>query len=734
MTAEDRAVDGGATETAEDRTAAGRGATGRGGLARLLRPGGHRWFAAATLTATFATFSVGTVGLVAAIAGAARPAIVLPAAAVLTVALLALWGPLRHADADLDRRVPLLALVLAALVIGGSGLANARSNGQYVRTDRDPGIYTAGGIWIAEHGDLFVDGRTDGLERSPALTGVVSGQWPIDGDDTRLEIQGQHLFPVLLASGDWVGGQRAMQAVPAAIGAVALALFFLLALRFVPWWLALTGLVALAGNFVFLYGVRSTLSEPTSLLFATAGLWLLVEARRIGTPAAHAVAGAMAAATLCTRVDGGVAIAGLPIALAVGVVAASLAGRATPARRGLVQLASYAAGLLPVAVLARVDLYERSSFYATSQGDKIRLVEAGLAAATVLTVAVLGVGHLLRRGGLTRARTVVRERSGALVALVAAAVVGAFAFLWWVRPLLGPVRSPMSEGGLPTMKAIQAKEGMVPDPTRSFDELAVDRLSWYVGAAAVALAVVGFAVLVERALRRRDGDRSLLLLAAVLPTTLLYLWRPSIFPDQPWMMRRYLPVTIPGLLLAALVGVHALVAGARRLAPDARVARWVGPAGGVAAAILLVGPPLRVTVPLQSARWQAGGFHGMSLVCDAVGPDAAVVLSNAQATAISLTPSLRAVCDVPAARPTDAPQPGPFPVDQVAADVAEHGRRLWILGPSPESIQALAPDAGPARSVTILDTTVVEPTLFYPPARFTPQQVVVWVAPAVGEP
>jgi hypothetical protein len=38
-----------------------------------------------------------------------------------------------------------------------------------------------------------------------------------------------------------------------------------------------------------------------------------------------------------------------------------------------------------------------------------------------------------------------------------------------------------------------------------------------------------------------------------LSAALLYVTVPSIVPDQIWAMRRYLPVVIPGLLLAAAV-------------------------------------------------------------------------------------------------------------------------------------------------------------------------------------
>src|SRR5207245_11034655 len=68
---------------------------------------------------------------------------------------------------------------------------------------------------------------------------------------------------------------------------------------------------------------------------------------------------------------------------------------------------------------------------------------------------------------------------------------------------------------------------------------------------AVVVAFAGFVILASRA-RRGDGAAATVFLV-VVPVTVLYLARPSISPDQPWAMRRYLPVVIPGLAIAVAV-------------------------------------------------------------------------------------------------------------------------------------------------------------------------------------
>src|SRR5699024_2591737 len=161
------------------------------------------------------------------------------------------------------------------------------------------------------------------------------------------------------------------------------------------WWLALIATAALAANFVFLYAVRSTLSEPTSLLFATAGLWLTIRAVEDRCPRRMLVAGSVLGALLCTRIDGGVGVAALPIAVAIASVAIE---RRHGVSAGARLLGAFAGGILALLVVARVDLYERSSFYARHQADKIRLVELAVLAGLIVSVIILVLGRLWASG------------------------------------------------------------------------------------------------------------------------------------------------------------------------------------------------------------------------------------------------------------------------------------------------------------------------------------------------
>ena len=61
----------------------------------------------------------------------------------------------------------------------------------------------------------------------------------------------------------------------------------------------------------------------------------------------------------------------------------------------------------------------------------------------------------------------------------------------------------------------------------------------------------------SRARARRGDNAAAAVFLVVVPVAVLYIARPSIQPDQPWAMRRYLPVVIPGVAIAVVVAFDA---------------------------------------------------------------------------------------------------------------------------------------------------------------------------------
>ena len=160
---------------------------------------------------------------------------------------------------------------------------------------------------------------------------------------------------------------------------------------------------------------------------------------------------------------------------------------------------------------------------------------------------------------------------------------------------------------------------------------------------------------------------ALALLVLVTPQFLLYLNRMSIFPDQIWAMRRFLPVIIPVLLVGAAVTLAAL---------------WskgvVGRGGAVVVAAAMVAMTLATTLPVARDRQWVGTLGEVNVACDSVGDDAAILLDDVGASSL-FAETLRARCDVPV-EVTDLSK---IDLEQSARSGAEStGHRLFALAMS----------------------------------------------------
>ena len=679
-------------------------------------------FESVTAVAVLALMGFGLVGLAAAMLGHAVPVVVLPVGAVVWVGLVMVWRPFRF----VVRLAPpaTWVLVLGLVVIAAAAVFNLLLHGEYVLTNRDPGIYTNGAAWIAQHGNLVVDSRQDVLDGVAGTQANALGQQSLAGDDTRLEIQGMHLFPVLLAIGSWVSGTTGLFAVPAVVGAIGLCVFFVVALRLLPAWAALTALVALAVNFAWIYTVRSVLSEPLTLTLAFAGLWFTMQAVANRAPREFFIAGLTVAVSLVVRLDAGVAIlALLPMAVLLICRAAPTAGRAW----GWAGL--YGAGWIGPAVLAWIDIHRFSPFYLHFHSDEFGAVLAGTAVAVVLSLATLACRTVYDRStpGTLPDRVLGCWRRSApwIGTLAAIAVLALVAYAWWVRPWIEVHVNALGGGGKGTMEALQEQEGLALNGDRTYDEKSMQWLVWYVGPVVVVGAAMAAAVLVRRFLIGRLHADLALLLALVVPISALYLFRPSIYPDQPWAIRRFLPVTIPGfLLLAGWCAAWLLRLSHRLRQPPGRLLT-----GGLAVVLgaAIVVPPLFVTVPLAGARWEAGGAAGIEALCDALGPDDVALLSREGQISIVFQPAVRGFCPVATAGFVGPAKASGIDATALATRLNAQGRTLSIVANSRQAVLQIAPTAVDVRQVPILSTTEVIPTLSRAPSASRPLKYSVWV-------
>jgi hypothetical protein len=256
--------------------------------------------------------------------------------------------------------------------------------------------------------------------------------------------------------------------------------------------------------------------------------------------------------------------------------------------------------------------------------------------------------------------------------VVLLAAVGASRPLWQVARTPDAARSQTDY-----IAFLQAAGGIAVDGSRSYAEQTLAWLSWYWGPLVVVLGAAGTALAVRRLLAR--GDRALVApLAMFLSTSLLYLTAPSIVPDQVWAMRRYLPVVIPGFLVASVAA----------LSPLARRGRT-----GKVVALLLAGAlvlfPAAGSARLVTLREGAPQLAEVGHLCAALPADAAVAVTGP--LGVTYQQTVRSYCDLPVA---ELRQPTRERLARLAAAARAHDRRLHVLTTDPTTLSSGAVRTG----------------------------------------
>ncbi|WP_454043134.1 ArnT family glycosyltransferase [Cellulosimicrobium sp. Marseille-Q8652] len=543
-----------------------------------------------------------------------RPLVVLP----LTAVLVALLWRLVPDPVPATRRAVIgtsaaLGVVLVWLAV------NVPFAARFVVVTRDPGFLTLEGFWLRDNSspDIPLGAGADLLAQIDGVR-IASMAYSTSGDV--VHVQGAKLLPGILAVGGWAGGDLGILVGNLVLGAVALLAVYAFARRLVgPLW-ALVPLVGMACSVPFAAFTRAAYTEPITVAFGFAGLTLAWSAVAARSWWQFAGAGAFIGATALARVDGAAQMIGLVAALGLAAACATLPAAR---RRLVVALAAATAGGLVLVALGYLDLAVHSPKYLSDLSARVNML--GLALAATVVVAVLVNVPLLARllGWVTL-------RGRRLLAWGCAAAVVVVALVLVTRPLWTEKHN--IDGASPYagfIENIQKLDGLPLDGTRSYDELSVNWLTWYFGVPMVVLAFAGLAVATYRAVDRRD-PRLLIFVGVVAAPSALYLWRVSITPDQVWAMRRFLPVTIPGFLVAATLALVVIWETRRRWA---RVLAVLG-------AVAVAGWPLLTWSNIFTVVEQDGRFGEATAACDAAAGRPVAVLE----TVIPYEATLRAIC------------------------------------------------------------------------------------------
>jgi hypothetical protein len=681
------------------------GVVGVGGVGLLLAVLGVYHFAVALVVGGLATIALTAIAwprpavATAALATPTLPAPTLPAPTLPAPTLPA--GPTR------PRTWPAIAMCLVA---AGSIAWNAHYAGHHVSIGRDPGVYAVAGKWIALHGNLEVPTGLEWTTKSDHVSVVYEGSYQAGNNHT--EFQFDHLTPVLLAEANNLGGDGLMFRVPAVIGALALCAIFAAGCRLVrrPW-LVLAAVTGLAVSLPQLNVSRDTFSEPAVELLLWAGMFVLLMAYERARPWMALLAGSALAGTMMSRIDAPMYLVPLPVLAALTWLSTPSGAR----RRMLLRLYVYfLVGAIPVAVLATLDVQIRGGTYYDDLHSQVLELQRGLSA-SIVAGALLVLLWPLARPHSRRATEWLKSRRDGIAVIAGSLVVLGMIALWAIRPATSP--SHGDPNGL--VATLQGLAGLPVDPTRTYAELSVTWLSWYLGPVTIALATVGAAVMLARIVRNPDAAYCLILTVAGLGTG-LYLWNPSISPDQIWASRRFVPAALPLFVLLAAFSISVIAESL--WSRNAALTRPVLAIGAVA----LVAFPLATTYPVRSFSPESSFLAGIETTCRATGPDAALLTSANDVNSEVLVGALRTWCGVPVAIMTQ-----PFTTTEIqhlANEWRSDGRTLWVIGSTAQMVKTSAPGSTPTLVASLVSPRELEMTINRPPQHYLPISAPVYAA------
>jgi hypothetical protein len=602
----------------------------------------------ATIGPVVAVLIAGLVGLVLAMLGWYRAELVLlvslPLSAIAVVSLAR-----RLPRAPFGRELAAATAIVGALLCVVA-LWNAKHHGEHVLVDRDPASYNATARLVADTGGLTFPARPGGFAAatSEQLGGAA---WFYDESQDRMEAQFNHLFPGLLALGHDLGGLRLMFVLPSLFVALGLATVFVVALALgVAPWLAAAGTLALALAPPQVAIARDSYSEAVMQpLLWSALLLALVVSRSRPDRVLLLVVGALVGGLLAARIDGLLYAAPMVILLA-----AHLLGGPSDRERWR----DVTAVVVPAVVIAAVGTVDAAWFageYVPIHRTELALLRLSVLALVAGAAAVVVVSW---RRPSWWARITESVRAASTVAGVVLVVLLALA--WLVRPLVTEV-----QGSEPNalVAVLQEAEGSEVDPTRTYAEYSLWWQSWYLGPVVLAAAIAGAGMILRRALL---GDRALAIFAVVGATGLLYLYRPSIVPDQLWATRRFIVVVTPWLLVAAAWLATRGVERAGRAAAPVTVAIT-----GLAVAI-----PLVTLWPLRSMAEQRGSAAPAEGMCDRIAGAPVVILADPY-LGDALPAVLAGWCGSPSVSlPAGA---DPEQLLEIVENWASEGETVWVL-------------------------------------------------------
>ncbi|MFY9935005.1 MAG: hypothetical protein WAK82_44115 [Streptosporangiaceae bacterium] len=590
---------------------------------------------------------------------------------------------------------------------------------QFIVVMRDPASYFQFAEWLSRHGSLPIPQDRAALGGANG-SGYTFNSFAFYQVGHNVVPQFMAGLPMVLAGAMWLGGAHLALLAAPVLGTLALLAFGGLVSRLVgPRWAPLAVLV-LAVSLPQQFTSRSNYSEPLAQILFLGGLCLVIDSlsRGRGDRLLAALGGLALGLTVLVRIDGASDV--LPVVPYCGLLLLGRRRQALPLIGGAAVGAAYAA--VDGVLLTR-------PYLAANKSSVIPLALLG-ALVVVVTLAAL---PLLWKRSLPQVKSKrLLNVAGALPVLI----ICAFA----IRPYVHQAHAAQSKATKHVIASYQRDNHQPISPTRTYAEISLHWVFWYIGLPAVILATLAAVLLTRRCLRGQAPLWTLPLLTFGW-AIVTFLYRPAITPDQPWASRRLVPAVLPGFILLAVWGSSWLIRWLR----EHGYAGLPSAVAGVVLAVALVlpgtmttfglgvrtGGPLGVTLTadglaFKTTYWgELGAVEGM---CSDIPKNSSVVIVDGP-IADRFEQIVRGMCGYPTVRYTPTAgglrPPSPARLEKVVQGIRRAGRRPVLLG---ASASELKPYGGLAKEVMNLHTQMDTSTLVTPPKTTKPLKLTVWLS------
>lgn len=532
-----------------------------------------------------------------------------------TIWFIRIYSSLKYTD-NKERRICNLLAALGVLFWIG---INIPFTSQHVFTNRDPGVYSVTALHIAKQDNLRLESSSvySGIS---GVSGSSAGFSNNPNNAAELAAQGVHLLPTLTGLVGRITSESSMLRINVLFGAIALlAIYGFGRLLMKPRW-ALLATATFGLVFPLMYFARDMYTEPLTSAFTFGGLALLWLAFANRYKALWFLAGIVLGATVLTRIDGYLTIAGILMSVFIYLILTKEGHRATAVKNTV----SIFVGLTISLIVGFLDIYILSHSYFLSEWGNIKpeLVLIGL----TIVLGIIATAMIWRTNVfkpiISYAKQYGLKIFTVLLVLISAGL--ASRPIWYIgydqKPIINPATNLVEQ-------VLQ----------RDYSELTINWLVWYIGPVAVILAVLGLWLLVKKIIK--NGQIQIIPFILVFAGIgLVYLIKPSIFPDQIWASRRFLPIVMPGCIILSAYALGWLYNKGK--------SKTMG-IESKSLALILVAPlllgPVFVTVSLYNTR-EAVWYGALDAVCKKIPNNSAILWVGTART--QLVEPTKALCTV----------------------------------------------------------------------------------------